>query len=96
VRSAPRIRRRGAHVSWFSLKTKVGSFSQFGLKIDGYDSCGLVSKPLVRVSRFGPQNQVGYGLSVASQNRREDEDGAGHASRSSDLLHMEVSQARVS
>jgi hypothetical protein len=48
------------------------------------------------VSWFGPQNQVGYDLSVASQNRREDEDGAGHTSRSSGLVHLEVSRARVS
>jgi hypothetical protein len=48
------------------------------------------------VSWFGPQNQVGYGLSVAPQNRREDEDNAGHTSRSSDLLCLHASQARVS
>lgn len=48
------------------------------------------------VSWFGPQNQVGYSLSVASQNRREDEDGAGHASKSSGLLRAEASRARVS
>jgi hypothetical protein len=47
------------------------------------------------VSSFEPQNQAGYGLSVAPQNRWEDEDGARHASRSSTLLHMEASQARV-
>jgi hypothetical protein len=39
---------------------------------------------------------VGYGLSVAPQNRREDEDGTGHASRSSGLIHLKASQARVS
>jgi hypothetical protein len=39
---------------------------------------------------------VGYGLSVAPQNRWEDEDGAGHTSRSIGLLHIEASQARVS
>jgi hypothetical protein len=39
---------------------------------------------------------VGYDLSVAPQNRREDEDGAGHTSRSSGLVHLEVSRARVS
>jgi hypothetical protein len=44
---------------------------------------------------FGPQNQVGYGLSVAPQNRREDKDDTGHASGSSGLLHLEMSQARV-
>jgi hypothetical protein len=47
------------------------------------------------VSWFGPQNQVGFGLSVAPQNRRR-EVGAGHASRSSGLLRVEASLARVS
>jgi hypothetical protein len=47
------------------------------------------------VSWFGPQNQVGFGLSVVPQNRRR-EVGVGHASRSSDLLHVEASLARVS
>jgi hypothetical protein len=42
------------------------------------------------------QNEVGYGLSVAPQNRREDDHGVGHASRSSGLLHLEASRARVS
>jgi hypothetical protein len=115
----------------FSLKTKVDSFSRFGLetsgygfsrfglKISGYDSCVLATKPLAWVSRFGPQNwqqqfgdlahkittivswfgpqnQVGCGLLVAPQNQREDEDGVGHASRSSGLLHLKASLARVS
>jgi hypothetical protein len=39
---------------------------------------------------------VGYGLSVVSQNRREDEDATGHALMSSGLLCLEVSWARVS
>jgi hypothetical protein len=39
---------------------------------------------------------VGYGLSVAPQSRREDEDDVGHALRSSGLLHLEVSRARIS
>jgi hypothetical protein len=39
---------------------------------------------------------VGYGLSVTPQNRQEDKDGAGHTSRSSGLLHVKVSWARVS
>ena len=42
-----------------------------------------------------PQNQVGFGLSVVSQNRRR-EVGAGHASRSSGLLGVEANLARVS
>jgi hypothetical protein len=44
---------------------------------------------------FGPQNQAGYGLSVAPQNQWNDEYDAGHASRSSGLLQVEASQARV-
>jgi hypothetical protein len=47
------------------------------------------------ISWFGPQNHVGFGLSVAQQNRRR-EVGAGHALRSSSLLHVEASLARVS
>jgi hypothetical protein len=39
---------------------------------------------------------VGYGLSVAPQNRRKDEDSMRHASRSSSLLRLEASWARVS
>jgi hypothetical protein len=39
---------------------------------------------------------VGYGLSIAPQNQWEDKDGVGHASRSSGLLCLEVSRARVS
>jgi hypothetical protein len=47
------------------------------------------------VSWFGPQNQVGFGLSVAPQNQRR-EVGVGHASKSSGWLGMEASLARVS
>jgi hypothetical protein len=46
-------------------------------------------------SWFVPQNQAGYGLSVAPQNHREDEDSAGHVSTSSGLLHLEANRARV-
>jgi hypothetical protein len=42
-----------------------------------------------------PQNQVSFGLSIAPLNRWR-EGGAGHASKSSGLLHLETSQARVS
>jgi hypothetical protein len=48
------------------------------------------------VSWFGPQNHVGYGLLVAPQNRWLGEDSVGHASRSSSLLRLEASRARVS
>jgi hypothetical protein len=47
------------------------------------------------VSWFESQNQVGFGLSVMSQNRRR-EVGVGHTSRSSGLLRVEASQTRVS
>jgi hypothetical protein len=47
------------------------------------------------VSWFGPQNKVGFDLSVAPQNQRR-EVGVGHASRSSGLLRVEASLARVS
>jgi hypothetical protein len=46
------------------------------------------------VSWFGPQNQADFGLLVAPQNRWR-EDGVGHASRSSGLLHLKASRARV-
>jgi hypothetical protein len=46
------------------------------------------------VSWFGPQNQVGFGLSVVPQNRRR-EVGAGYALRSSGLLHVEASLTKV-
>jgi hypothetical protein len=39
---------------------------------------------------------VGYGLSVVIQNRWEDKDDVGHTSRSSGLLRLKVSRARVS
>jgi hypothetical protein len=47
------------------------------------------------VSLFVPQNQAGFGLSVAPQNRWRDV-GVGHASRSSSLLGVEASLVRVS
>jgi hypothetical protein len=45
--------RRGARVSWFSLKTKVDGFSRFSLKTGGYGSYGLASKSLARVFDLG-------------------------------------------
>jgi hypothetical protein len=55
----------------------------------------LGHKITTTVSWFGHQNQVGYGLSVVPQNQWEDEDNAGHALRSSSLLCLEASRARV-
>jgi hypothetical protein len=57
-------------------------FGDLGLKITAMGSL------------FGPQNQMGFGLSVAPQNRRR-EVGAEHVSRSSGLLRVEASLARV-
>jgi hypothetical protein len=47
------------------------------------------------VSWFEPQNQTGFSLSVAPQNRQR-EVSAGHALRSCGLLRVEASLARVS
>jgi hypothetical protein len=55
----------------------------------------LSLKITMTVSWFGPQNQVGFDLSVAPQNQRR-AFGAGHVSRSSSFLGVEASLARVS
>jgi hypothetical protein len=55
----------------------------------------LCLKITVTVSWFGTQNEAGFDLSVAPQNRQR-EVGVGHASRSIGLLRVEVSRARVS
>jgi hypothetical protein len=57
----------------------VSTVADFDLKITTMASC------------FWPQNQTGYGLSVVPQNRQEDEDDVGHASRPNGLLRVEVS-----
>jgi hypothetical protein len=74
----------GRRVSWFGPQNQQLWFADLAHKIT------------TTVSWFGPQNQVGFGLSVAPQNRREDEDGVRHTSRSSGLLYQEASWARVS
>jgi hypothetical protein len=48
----------------------------------------------VTVSWFGPQSQACYDLSVVPQNRWKGDD-VGHTSRSSGLLRMKASRARV-
>jgi hypothetical protein len=70
-------------VSRFGPQNRQLLFGDLGLKITA------------TVSWFGPQNQVGFGLSVAPQNRWR-EVGVGHASRSSSLLGIETSLTRVS
>jgi hypothetical protein len=57
-----------------------------------FDDLGL--KITATVSWFGPQNHAGFGLLFAPQNRQS-KVGAGHASRSSNLLGVEGSLARV-
>jgi hypothetical protein len=76
----PQNQRR--QVSWFEPQNWQLRFDDLSLKIT------------VMIFWFGPQNQAGDGLSVAPQNRQE-EDGR-HTSRSSGLLHLEASRVRVS
>jgi hypothetical protein len=71
-----------------------GEFPGLGLKIGNYGFDDLVLKITTTVSWFGPQNQADFGLSFASQNGWRDVD-VGHASRSSSLLGVEASLARV-
>jgi hypothetical protein len=73
---------QGRRVSRFGPQNRHLRFGDLGHKIT------------TTVSWFGSQKQVRNGLSVAPQNRRE-EDGAGHVSRSSGLLHREVKQVGV-
>jgi hypothetical protein len=72
-----------------------GEFPGLVLKTSSYGFGDLGLKITATVSWFGPQNQAGFSLSVAPQNRRR-EVGAGHALRSSGLLGVEASLARVS
>jgi hypothetical protein len=72
-----------------------GVFSGSGLKTASYGFGDLGIKITATVFWFGSQNQAVFGLSVAPQNRWR-EVGAGHALRSSSLLGMKTSLARVS
>jgi hypothetical protein len=72
-----------AWVFWFRSQNRQLRFDDLGLKIT------------MTVSWFGPQNQAGFGLSVAPQNRQS-EDNVGHALRSGGSLHLEASCVRVS
>jgi hypothetical protein len=69
-------------VSRFEPQNRQLRFGDLGLKI------------AVSIPWFGHQTQAGDGLSVAPQNRWEEDD-VGHESRSSGLLHLEASQTRV-
>jgi hypothetical protein len=72
----------GAGFPGLGPQNRLLRFGDLGLKIT------------TTVSWFEPQNHIDYGLSVTPQNRQE-EDGVGHTLRSSILLRMDVSQARV-
>jgi hypothetical protein len=73
----------------------VARVSRFGSQNQQLRFDNLGHKITAMVSWFGHQNQAGFGLSVVPQNRRR-EDGGGHVSRSSGLLCLEPSHARVS
>jgi hypothetical protein len=72
-----------------------GGFPGLGLKTGSSSLVIWGVKITATVSWFGPQNQLGFGLSVAPQNRRREVD-AGHVSRSSSLVGVEASLVRVS
>jgi hypothetical protein len=62
----------------------------YQLRLDDLDL-----KITATVFRFVFQNQAGYGLSVVTQNRQEDEDSVRQALRSTVLLRVEASQATI-
>jgi hypothetical protein len=95
VASRSRGRVAPCAVCTWHVETRSASFLIEPQNQGGGGFPGLGLKITVTVSWFGPQNQVGFGLSVAPQNRRRDV-GAGHTSRSSSLLGVEASLARVS
>jgi hypothetical protein len=74
-----------------------GGFPSLDLKTDSYGLMSWASKLPWWFLCLGLKiTVVFYGLSVTPQNRCEDEDGMRHASRSSGLLRVEASWARVS
>jgi hypothetical protein len=81
-------------VCTWHVETRSAGFLVVLQNQGGVEFPGLGLKITATVSWFGTQNHVGFSLSVALQNRRR-EVGAGHASRSSSLLGVEASLARV-
>jgi hypothetical protein len=80
---------------FFGLASKpMAQVSRFGPKNWQLRFRDLDLKITAMVSWFWAQNQVGFSLSVVPQNQRR-EDGMGHTSRSSGLLHLKASRARV-
>jgi hypothetical protein len=72
-----------ARVSRFGPQNRQLRFGDLGHKITSMVSC------------LGTQNQAGFDLLIAPQNRRG-EDGVGHVSRSDGLFRLEASCSRVS
>jgi hypothetical protein len=72
-----------------------GGFFNLDLKNGSYGFGDLGIKITATVFWVGPQNQTGFGLSVATQNRRRKVT-TRHVSRFSSLLGVKVSPARVS
>jgi hypothetical protein len=83
----------GEFLGWAS-KSRWWRVSRFGPQNLQLWFGDLTLKITVTVSWFGHQNQAGFSLLVAPQNWWR-EVGAGHAPRSSSLLGMEASLARV-
>jgi hypothetical protein len=71
-----------------------GGFFRFGSQNRQFWFSDLGLKITTTVSWFRHQNQLSFGSSVASQNRRR-EISVGHTLRSSGLLHVEASLVRV-
>jgi hypothetical protein len=68
VRSAPCTWRRGARVSWLSLKTKVDGLSVVWPQNHWDSFSGLASKPVATVSPVWPPNRW-HGFLVEPQNQ---------------------------
>jgi hypothetical protein len=97
---------RSTVCEWFDLKTTWTIFSGLASKpVARVSRIGpqnwqlrfgdLSLKIIMTASWFGPPNYVGFGLSVAPQNQRR-EDNTGHTSRSGRLFRLEANHVRVS
>jgi hypothetical protein len=71
-------------------------FPGLGLRTGSSSLVIWPTKSQLRILGLGLKTKWAMVCRFVPQHRREDEDGVGHASRSSGLLHLEVSQARVS
>jgi hypothetical protein len=90
------VHKKTRSASFFDLTSKPRSlgFSVWTSKLTA-PICWFRHQIIATISWFEPQNQAGYSLLVAPQNRRE-EDGARYTSRSNGLLRLKASRTRVS